>query len=153
MSNIGIYPLSDAPANIRQVRVLGGDSVGVPISPDNTTAEYKYWSDEEILTFLEVAGGNVYGAVANGFRQNAIAGIDVPESIRTDDLAVSNGKVSDKWLALAEQFETRASEVDADFAFITGVGGYDSFLPEGLSPKMYGMAVAWSPWYRGDGDC
>lgn len=102
----------DFTSAIGQVRAHIGDTTDDPIL-----------SDPEIQSMLDVAGDNVYAAIASALRRIATETALLMKYVRTDDMLVDGPKVAESLLKSAEEFEARAKVYDAgDFFEILGSG-------------------------------
>lgn len=92
---------------IQQVRVLIPDTEAV-------FEGETLFTDTEITTFLEIAGGNVLRAAA--FAMLAIANSEamISKVITTQDLSTDGAKVSEQFRKSAEVLFKRANEVEAN---------------------------------------
>jgi hypothetical protein len=94
--------------------------IKMPITTDPTTDIGKVRllitdvTDEQIQAFLDMHGGSVFRAAAQGADTIAFSEVLVSKKIRTQDLATDGPAVAKEMRALAQALRDRAGEVDED---------------------------------------
>jgi hypothetical protein len=126
------------------VRLNTGDTVSTPIvppNPDGTNADYLYFSDAEINSYLTQGGSNPM--MATGFAYLALARNAAMQQgvIKTDDLNVDDTSRAAALRLLADEWFNRANNVEWFVLTPTGdaeVDVRDYFYPNGLQiPSEY----------------
>lgn len=139
MDPIGAYPIDPA-TPVGQFRLLSGDSQGTPANPPTTpqTATYQYWSDTEIESFIEAAGGGIPLAISLAYSQMAAHWSSTGATIRTDDLTYSAKDSVGSWLNLANYWRDIADREDE-----AAVNDYFDLVPVGRDCTIVPEASAW----------
>lgn len=136
MANRGVAP-PDTGADVGKFRFAAGDATYVELDPAEAGfGDYGVWSDDEITTFLLVAGGNLPRAIAIAYRQVAAHWASISATIKTDDLSFSGKESVGNWLALADYWDKVADSADATavddyFDLVEMNPGYEYCPPEG----------------------
>jgi len=114
MANLGIAP-PDASSDVGKIRVLLGDT-----DPQNIVSgvgEYIYFSDDELLVFLEMYGGNVKLATARCMETIAGSQVLLLKSWSSDDLSVNGDRITDSLRRVAAQLRAEALEEESSEYF------------------------------------
>lgn len=137
MSNPGVSPIDPA-SLIGQVRLNVGDTVSTPIVPpnaDGTNADYQYFSDAEISSYLIQGGQNPM--MATGFAYLKLAALAAAQqgAIKTDDLMADDTTQAAALRLIADEWFNRANNVEWFELVNTGDAEVDVrnyFYPSGL---------------------
>lgn len=108
-----MYPLTPG-SDVSTFRVLAGDSEPASIDGDSGTASFALWSDAEIEVYLGMEPGNIYRAVALGYR--ALAGNAASQSkmVKDYDLEVDLTRRAGNLLDTAREFDLKADQFDEE---------------------------------------
>lgn len=108
--NPGVFPLSDAPDAIQQMRYLTGDTESVPYDPPVAGYQnYAAFSDGELQALLDLADG--VAPVAVGYAFLKLAGFTAGQAFEwaSDDLRVSLAKTPQQLREIAQMWFDRGS--------------------------------------------
>lgn len=110
------------------MRYALGDSAFTPLDPPEPGyGNYGLFSDEELLTFLDLTGGNVPRSIALAYRQIGASWASTGATIKTDDLSYSAKDAVGNWSSLADQWDKIADDAEGraidDWFMIVDVGG------------------------------
>jgi hypothetical protein len=114
MANLGIAP-PDASSDVGKIRVLLGDT-----DPQNIVGgvgEYIYFSDDELVVFLDMYGGNVKLATARCMETIAGSQVLLLKSWSSDDLSVNGDRITDSLRRVAAQLRAEALEEESSEYF------------------------------------
>lgn len=140
MVNRGVAP-PDPQTQVGQFRFTAGDTSYTDlVPPEAGFGDYAIWSDDEITTFLSVAGDNLARAIAIAYRQMAAMWASTGASIKTDDLSYASKDSVANWLSLADYWDKVADEQDA-----TAVDDYFDLVPVRREAYTHAEASPW-PW-------
>lgn len=111
--NVGVAP-PDRDTNVGKMRFALGDSDWVPTDDPAIPGmgQYQLFSDDELLTFLELADDNVARAIAMAYRQIGASWASTGATIKTDDLTYSAKDSVGNWLNLAAYWDKVADDQD-----------------------------------------
>ena len=108
-TNRGIAP-PDRSTDVGKMRYALGDSDYKPIPDDPGYGDYALFSDAELETLIELAGGNVPRAVAMAYRKIGAQWTSLGATIKTDDLSYSAKDSVGNWRSLADDWDKIADD-------------------------------------------
>lgn len=111
--NVGVAP-PDKTTNVGKMRFALGDSDWTPTDDPAILGmgQYQLFSDDELETFLELAGDSVARAIAMAYRQIGASWASTGATIKTDDLTYSAKDSVGNWLNLAAYWDKVADDQD-----------------------------------------
>lgn len=111
MSTLGEYPVNPD-TDLGRFRVLAGDSNPVTVHESKDSADYRLWSDEEILVYLGLNPDNIYRAVSDAAWALAAASAAEAKVVKDYDLQVDLAKRARELRETAARLEARADAAE-----------------------------------------
>lgn len=112
MSNPGVSPF-DPTSPLGQVRLNLGDTVSVPLVPDVPgQADYRFFSDAELTSFLAQGGNNPLMATGFAYLSWSRDAAKLAILGKTDDLQFDTTDRAKEFRLLADEWFSRANNVE-----------------------------------------
>lgn len=139
MSNPGVFPY-DPTTTVGSFRTVYGDIASVPLSPTVVGyQDYTYFSDDEIIVFIDQGQQNVLRGVGFAILQAANAASLQSKMVKDYDLQVDLTKRAADLRSTANQYFDIANQYDER----AGLFDYFDFIETGSIPNFYPTGLLW----------